>query len=363
MREILILGAGAAGLAAARRVSDAGHKVTVLEGRDRIGGRIRTLREGWPEPIEAGPEFLHADSDGMRELIAASGALVGRMSEGHWLLGPAGGPREFGEGFGEIFNQLNQYAGPDLSFAEFVRLHGQGVSPQDLRAVIDYVEGFNAADHRLVSIEWLRRSEAALEDDSTPRRLLGGYDRIPQTLAAGLSADQIRLGTQVQVIHWKPGNVRVTAVDKEGQKREYEGEQVVIALPLGVLKAGTIAFHPELPEKQLALATLEMGAVLKVQLWFDRPFWHEGPMKDAGFFHSPTATFRTWWPHLEQPIVTGWCGGPRAEKLSAKPDEEILALAIAELAADLGIEPARFQEGIHASKVFNWQRDPFARVA
>ncbi len=360
MRDILILGAGAAGLAAARRLSATGHKVTVLEARDRIGGRIHTLHAGWPEPVEAGPEFLHANTEGMRELFAESGSTIGQMPNGHWQLGPQGGPCEFGEGFAELFARLHQYAGPDLSFAEFVHLHGQGMSPQDLWAAIDYVEGFNAADHKRLSIEWLRRSEAALKEDSAPRRLLGGYDRIPQALAVGLAKDQFRLGTKVNAIHWKPGKVRVSTVEAGGNVREYEGQKVVIALPLGVLKAGSIEFQPALPDKLSALDKLEMGAVLKVLLWFDRPFWHEGAMKDAGFLHSPAATFRTWWPHLEKPILTGWCGGPRAEKLSAKPDEEILTLAIAELAADMQIEPSQFRAGIQASQVFNWQRDPFA---
>jgi len=363
MSEILILGAGAAGLAAASRLTAAGRLVTVLEARDRIGGRIRTLHAGWPEPVEAGPEFLHANTVGMQALVASSGAEIGHMAEGHWLFGSPPGPLEFGEGWGVLFARLNEYVGPDLSFSEFVRLHGQDISPQDLQAATDYVEGFNAADRQLVSIEWLRRSEAALEEDATPRRLLGGYDRIPQTLAASLTQEQLRLGAKVQAVDWKPGHVRVTAVEADGSTREYQGQKVVVALPLGVLKAGAVVIQPAIPEKQAALAKLQMGAVLKVLLWFDRPFWHEGEMKESGFFHSPTSAFRTWWPHLAQPILTGWCGGPRAARLSEQSDDAILTLAISELAADLRIEPESFQATIRASMVFNWQCDPFARGA
>src|SRR5438552_1302384 len=154
--SVLIIGAGAAGLAAAQRLTAAGVDVVVLESRDRIGGRIHTLHASWPAPIEAGPEFIHGESPDFKRLLAAAGAATHELPDRHFRF--AGGKPQridFDHAWGEILKQLQQSPDSDRSFADFLDKHCGHLSPDDRTMAIEYVEGFNAADHRLISVQWL----------------------------------------------------------------------------------------------------------------------------------------------------------------------------------------------------------------
>src|SRR5438105_13339033 len=121
--DTVVIGAGAAGLAAANRLSAAGQTVTVIEARERIGGRVHTLRlAGWQVPVEAGAEFIHGQPEETWNAVRAAGLAAYEVSESHWY-SPDGRPRplEFDKVWETIFGRLEQVASEDLSFADFLR--------------------------------------------------------------------------------------------------------------------------------------------------------------------------------------------------------------------------------------------------
>lgn len=364
-RHVLIIGAGAAGLRAAQLLVAAGREVTILEARERLGGRIHTLDGVGRPPIEAGPEFVHGESAEMQRLLDAASVQTVELPDQHWrMIDGRPEPVPFDKLWGRIGERLEQFAGPDLAFTDFLAAQFTDLSPDERTTALDYVEGFNAADSRRVSTAWLRETEAAVGSDSESavRRVTGGYARLVAAVAADLPASKIHLRTRVDKIRWRPGRVDVDAVE-DGRPQTFSADAAIVTLPLGVWQAETVEFIPALPEKLAAARQMQMGAVVKVVFRF-----HCSPLPAAGldrqgFLHLPGAKFLAWWPLGDSPLLTGWSGGPRAEALSQLDDEAILAAAVEELTHALRIDPIEFRRHIAESRVFNWQRDRDCRGA
>jgi monoamine oxidase len=371
----LILGAGAAGLAAAQRIAAAGLPVTVLEARNRIGGRIHTTHGAWPLPIEAGPEFLHGHGQDYQQILDRAGTSTAEIPNRH-LYYRQGQAREgdFQSVWQSVFQRLEEYSGPDLSFADFLDREGPPLAADERAMAVDYVEGFNAADKQLLSIDWLRRSEASVSEE-TIERVTSGFDRILQAILRDTDRATVVLNSLVSTLRWSPGNVEADVVRFAGTEgypsggtQTFRARRAILTLPLAVLKqsvlgeglgkGSVIRFQPELVAKQVALGKLAMGTVVKVALWFREPFWK--PLMDGGFLHIPQARFLSWWMIPGSNILTGWSGGPRAEPLSRQQNDVILAAALGELAQALKRESAQLRELLVDSRVFNWQRDVLA---
>jgi monoamine oxidase len=370
-RSVLVIGAGAAGLAAAQRLAAAGLAVTILEARDRIGGRIWTHRPASGSPIEAGPEFVHGESPELTELLDAAGAAIEEIPE-HHLRYQAGELREgdFETPWGRILERFPGPTEPDQSFAEFLAARMPDLSPEDRTLAVDYVEGFNAADERQISMQWLRASELELGvgAEEAIRRVTSGYDRVIEVLRNRAPSVPVHLGMPVRRIKWEPGTVVVETGSPDGPGERYLAERIVITLPLGLLQQPPpdgVEFVPDIPTHRAAANRLAMGAVVKVALTFREPFWAalDSRAAEGGFLHHPGAAFPTWWPLGPHPRLTGWSGGPRAEALSRLDDDAILAIAAADLAAGLGTTVDHVRQALINHAVFNWPRDPFARGA
>lgn len=366
--EILIIGAGAAGLAAAHRLVAAGVKATVLEARDRVGGRIHTVHAAWPMPVEAGPEFIHGNAAEMRRLLTLASTKTEEIPGEHWQF-VGGKPHriDFDRAWGEVLKRLEEYSGPDLSFAAFFEQYCGNMPPEDRTLAIEYVEGFNAADHRLVSLDWLRKTELEMgaASGAAISRLSTPYDRITQALLSEATGARICLNSRVSTIRWQPKQVEAEVTEKENRSETYVGLCAIITLPLGVLQASSqgeagVEFIPDLAQKADALDQLKMGAVVKAKLWFREPFWIGLGATERGFLHIPGRRFMTWWPLGDSPVLTGWSGGPRAHELSAQTDEAMLAIAVAELAQGLTLDERRLRELLIDARVFNWQKDRLA---
>ncbi len=258
---------------------------------------------------------------------------------------------------------------------EFWQLTAATCAPGDKAAAIGFVEGFEAADPRLISAQALRQAEQASAEIEADRnfRLAGGYGQVIDWLRH--SADRQRLdvtlGTVVDAIKWRPGRVEIESHSASGAAlAPCQATRAVITLPLGVLQAelGTpaaVRLNPELPEKRAAIARLKMGPVVKIVFRFDEAFWLAGELADLSFLHAPGEPFPTWWTlhPLRVPILTGWAGGPAAERLAALDDAAILAQGLAELAHALDVPREELQRRLRAWHVCNWQADPFARGA
>ena len=377
-QDVIVIGAGAAGLAAAAALGRCGQSVLVLEARDRVGGRIWTrLEPQLPAPVELGAEFMHGDSPETSALLRQAGSPVVDTSGEHWSLIGGRLQRRTESLLGKVraaFEEADVLSRPDMSLEDFLASDDARGLPEDARAMARaFVSGFDAADPRLVSLhsiaqEW--RSGGML--DSSQSRPLCGYRTALLALSAGLDSSRVRL--QLQTV--------VTAVRWSGQSVEVEGRwlgrafragarKAVITVPLGVLKApadepGGIRFDPPLEPKQDALARLLSGPVLKVGLHFSRAFWEEldgGRYVDASFFHAPGKVFPTFWTTLpaRAPLLNAWVGGPSAARLSMLNEDEITQQAMDCVGAVLcggGAAPH-----LQAAYVHNWAQDPYSRGA
>jgi monoamine oxidase len=364
--DVIIIGAGASGLMAAKEISAAGRSVCILEARNRIGGRIQTITdERFAHPVEAGAEFIHGKLEHTFQLIKKAGldhysikGNVYQVMNGEWNK-----ENDFIQRAGELEEALKKLK-EDIPLKDFLTKYFPGAKNSKFRkAVIQYAEGYDAADaSRLSTLAF--RNEMENEDDRD-FRLTHGYSALMQYLwnqceSKGVT---IRLNNVVKEIHWKNQPVRI--VTDQGI---YKAKQVVITIPLGVWQArkgskGTIGFIPELEEKKTAAKQLGFGGVIKLLIQFDEVFWKDKARK-IGFILSDK-TIPTWWTQEpdKHAMLNGWVAGPAAKKLQKLDDEAILAKGIASLSAIFQIKPGELKKKIIAVHVFNWLNDPFARGA
>src|SRR5262249_225581 len=155
--DTLIIGAGLAGLSAAKQLASAGRRVMILEARDRIGGRINSIFEpSWPIPIESGAEVIHGELPELDERVRQTGGKTYAGPDEHWrAVHGRLEPFDFAARWQPIADRLRRFSGPDISFARFMTEYGNDVTHLDRELARSYVEGFNAADAELVSADWL----------------------------------------------------------------------------------------------------------------------------------------------------------------------------------------------------------------
>jgi monoamine oxidase len=374
--DVLILGAGMAGLAAARELIRAGLRVLVLEAEDRVGGRILTLHVG-NEVVELGAEFVHGrppellaliEEAGL-ELVERNGATM-RFQQGSLSSdNEDNGEAERGKDPISVIEELKGYAGDDLSFAEFIE---RKKLPEDSQAAaIGFVEGFNAADQRLISITALgvqQEAEDAIEG-SRSFHIAGGYDQLPRFIAAKIeeAGGQVLLNTRVQRIDWREGNVIVTTGSAEDHQR-FSARRVVVALPLGVLQRGVPEFRPTLPphiRKAFGSeAPIRMGRALRFTLIFTHRFWMDIPaqpaLRELSFLFTPETVPPVWWtPHPEvSNAITGWIGGPRTSALEGVNVEELAKEACDVLARAFQLDSNYVRSLLRDSHMHDWLSDP-----
>ena len=387
MKDVIVIGAGAAGLAAACRLNEHGHAVTVLEARDRIGGRIWTLRRRTlAMPVEMGAEFLHGSAPELDEIAVGSGLRMMDVAGRRWL-STRGSLRlmdDFWERLDRVMRRLSEDHDPDRPFDEALS-RMRSVRAADRRLALQYVQGFHAADPTLIG-ERALASGGSPRDDVRERRIgriAEGYDSVVNALAAPV-LDRIRLGVVVTAIRWRKGSVTVEARDHGGDALPpLTARSVIITVPLGVLQAsagtaGAIEFDPPLPAShERALSQLHMGAVVKVALQMDRPFWTEDwfaervgdeRLDTLAFLHSDTnLPFPVWWTTypVRSPLLVAWRGGPGAYAMSdgTFTRDELFAGAIDSLATLLGMKLRALLRHVVAAFTHDWSADPYARGA
>lgn len=385
--DAVIIGAGAAGLAAANELRANGRSVIVVEARGRVGGRIFTYRDpAVAVPIELGAEFLHGATPNTDTIIDAAGLTAIDVVGEHWQAREGHFSQvDFYDKIGKILGKLDEHRTPDRSFADYLAERAaRKRKPKDARArqlAIEFVQGFHAADTSLVSERWLASGGDPAEspDEERTGRVHDGYDRVTAWLANDIY-DAIELNTVATRIEWKRGEVAVACRTTEGATRVFGGRTVVITVPVGVLHANTnekggIAFAPEIPAVVDALQGVTMGAVLRTVFAFSERFWEKGlrnaprrggaGLTSLSFLHSPGSTFPVWWTQfpVRTPMLVGWLGGPRVSELCARPDDEIERIALHDLATHLGTTYERIAGLVVRSWMHNWEKDPFSRGA
>jgi monoamine oxidase len=377
--DVVVIGAGVAGLCAASAVAAAGHSVLILEARDRIGGRVWTRRE--PElsaPIELGAEFIHGRATETFDLLHETGKAALDTAGAHWTVQNGKLEQRTEDLFAQIQKALEQSGvlrEQDVSFETFLNRSARYGLSQEARALARaFVEGFDAADPARVSThsiaqEW--RSGGML--DAPQFRPLGGYSSVLTALAGALERTHVQLQMQsvAKQVRWRRGSVEVEGQFLD-QPFHVRASKAIVTAPLGVLQLPpqapqALRFTPALDEKGGALGGLVSGPVLKVLLRFRTSFWEEldgGRYEDASFFHSPETAFPTFWTAmpLRAPLLTAWVGGPKAARLSDATDAHIVRQALTSVQA-IFQGHLRGAPELEAAYLHTWERDPFARGA
>lgn len=333
MTDVVVIGAGMAGVAAARALARAGLSVAVVEGRERIGGRIHTVRDFCDAPVEAGAEFIHGVGAETWPDVRAAGLTVrpcphtrdamfnlGRGAK--WLplvlLHPAVWPAF------SILHRLRRFRPPDMSGREFIerqgyrgraRIMAQMVLTAHLPGSVDDVGVLGLVEDGVLKLE-----------TGLNHRIGEGYDRLIEHIAGNLDIEH---GFVVSEIRWGQDGVAITATDG----REISARAAVCTLPVGVLKSGSVRFVPSLPESKLvALRAIEMGPVLKILLQFEERFWPERLATLACGVGPVTLYWSVFYGVANaQPVLTAYCTGPRALAMGRVSEDEAAAIVLGDL--------------------------------
>ena len=363
--DVLVIGAGAAGLAAARTLTRAGIPVTLLEARRRLGGRIHTLHDALtPVPVELGAEFVHGRHPLIWQAVESGLSPALELTADHVRV-RHGRPESAGwEQMEDLLAGME--SAPDQSFRQY--LDAANPPPGVRRSATAYIEGFNAARAESIGTRALALARQAADRIEGDRawRLAAGYDSLVRRLWHGIDPAHcdLHLDTVAEAVEWRRGHVRVLTRTAAGA-RVLEAPRAIVTLPLGVLQAGAVRFDPEPTALREACAALVMGHAARLVLRFRRPVWEEiEPLRDAGFFHSDEPWMPTWWTALpvRAPVLTAWTGGPGAEQCPADPRQWVPG-ALASLGRTLGRPPEALAAELVTWHAHNWSTDPFSRGA
>lgn len=364
--RVLVIGAGVSGLGAARELGRQGFEVTVVEGRDRIGGRIWTDRS-LGAPVDMGAGWIEEiDGNPVTELAKEYGAQHALSDDESWALHDVNGSivsdssadeiDEATEEIGEELEELAEELSEDISVEEGIRriVAGEEMSAFDERAlewiISVVIEGSAAAPASRLSL----REGDDEGFDGEDHLVHGGYDAIAKGLATGVD---VRLSHEVHRIAHDRNGVRV-----ETSQGSFEADYAVVTLPLGVLRAGTVEFSPALPEsKRQALQSLDMGLANKVVLSFPRAFWPQSTHY-LGYISETRGEFSSFvnlFPFLRRPILVSYLSGDYALSIEPLSDEETAGRAMRVLRTMYG----RSIPEPDAVRITRWGQDRFTMGA
>lgn len=384
--DVIVIGAGVAGLTAAAELAEAGLSVTVLEARDRIGGRIFPITsEGGGSrrqfPIDLGAEFIHGRPREIVGVLRHNKISLREVKGDNWCV--TDGRIESCDLFSEVDDILQKMdeRQPDESFASFLRRCCPRAPKAVKQRTLGYVSGFNAADPAKVGVHWLvhqMRAEEKIRGDRA-FRARGGYGVFLELLRkrVATAGARIQLHTAVRQLVWKPGSVAICVLCK-GKTFALTANRALVTVPVGVLRGrggeeGVIQFSPALPRDKLkAIAGIEMGKAVRLVLQFRERFWDSvhpsGPKRKTlakmGFLFSQDKWFPTWWTAMPEqfPILTAWGAARCAERIESDtmPVERRALQTISQL---LGLELHEVNRLFEKSYFHDWQSDPYSRGA
>lgn len=359
-KKVLVVGAGISGLAAAQKLKQQQFDVKVLEARNRIGGRIHTLRDGGI-PFDTGASWIHGTRrNPLTKLAQDAGASTFNTNEELVQVFDINGALYDDNLLAQqesLYNQALQSvvnAGSQQeSFAQvFGRLYPNQLNDRLWTYFLSaYLEFDTGADiHRL--------SSKFFDDDSlfggAEAMLPAGYDQLLQPLTTDLTVLLNEVVTKIEILG---SGVQVTTANAT-----HVADFVVVSLPLGVLRAGNVAFEPALPSMlQQAIARTEMGTVNKFLMVWDQPFW-DVSQHFFGFTPANRGMFNYF---LNLKPVNGanalltFSYGEAARLAEQRSDAQLQLEAMAHLRMMFGNHIAE----PHTFKATRWMSDPFARGA
>ena len=363
-KQIVVIGAGLAGLAAARQLQQMGHDVVVVEARERVGGRIWTSTKWEDIPVDFGATWIHGvRRNPITELADEIQASRLSTSYDRYVLYASGGQLASSaeeasiEALRErLYDQIAtaQAADDDASILQVI--HDLRSQYDESSAEYRFINFILSAEFEMeyaggiddLSAHWFDSIEEFAGEDVL---FAHGFQVITQFLASDL---RLELGQVVREIQWQQAPVRVIT-----EAAEFEADQVVVTLPLGVLQAQQVQFSPELPgAKQTAVSRLGMGVLNKCYLRFQQAFWPE--TVDWLEYVSPERGVWSEWVSFmwaaNVPVLLGFSAAERAREIEAWSDAAIVASAMATLRVIFGPQipdPVDYQ-------ITRWAMDPFA---
>jgi monoamine oxidase len=372
--DIIVIGAGAAGLAAARSLAGASLRTIVIEARDRIGGRVLSQPTARAVlPAELGGEFIHGPAPETMALLREIGSAAISTGGEAWVADSSGvlkrDERDFGSSAG-IFGGVRALA-EDESVERYLRRFADDPAQRDAAAeALMFAEGFDAVDPAIASARGIA-DEWSSGVDATSARPLGGYPPLfEHLLEACVDAGvDIRLGCIVERVSWSRGAVTVAARDESGNAVTLHARAAIVTLSTGVLSdpAG-VAFEPVLPvAKREALAKIPMGEVVKVVLEFRTAFWErlqDRQFTETSFFRPYGQAFGAYWVQypVHGEIVCAWAGGTKAIAMRDLSEAERIERALHGFEVLLDAPEATRSEFVRGYE-HDWLQDPFARGA
>jgi monoamine oxidase len=368
--DVVVVGGGVAGLAAAGRLARAAKTVLLLEARSRLGGRVHTIAGPSGEPIELGAEFVQGTPSELLELLHRARIQLRKMPERH-LQVVAGQSKPLPD-VEELVNRLLRYhaSGRDIPVAQLMQQHSSRFSRRELDAIRLYLEGFHGADLTRFGSAALAENQAAEAADAGHiARVDGGYGGLVSYLAAQLNAPgvEVRTATIVSGIRWSPGNVQVLS-RAPGNPIPFHARQLILAVPICMLQdntsEGRISLDPVPEGWNQALGALEMGLAHRIDLCFESAWWTKLESSPT-FVHGKGETFPVWWTPSpgKATCLTGWVGGPRAMAVSGQTIEQLIPLALQSASSIFGVPRATLARSLRAAYSYDWTRDPFSRGA
>jgi monoamine oxidase len=351
--DVIVIGAGAAGLACAQRLAHAGQRVLVLEARDRIGGRIHTIRERGV--VEAGAEFVHGENATTWEIIRAN-----HLHTEEWqytttgpdrLFAGKGGIREDSEALSREATQsmeaLHGYTGAEISAAAFLKQ--QAPSDEIFSFAERQISDIESADLNDLSAPLFSHEESLATNGARNFWISDGYDRVVGALAKGV---HVKLSHPVLRIGWTEGGVKVTCESGAA----FSAKRAVVTIPIGVMRSSGPVFVPELPSSLTnAFHSIGFGNSTKLAVWLrDIEGLPAFRLLDA------QGLFGHFWPRLfgPQPVLVGFSGGKRADELTAMGEEAAIASGMESLSDAFG---SGIKKKIAAARHFTWSDDAYAR--
>jgi monoamine oxidase len=388
-RQVVVLGAGLAGLAAAYELKKAGYAVTILEARTRPGGRVLTWRDPFADGLyaEMGAEYVDATDEydhrfckelGLKVMTATlydaifvrgqrfKMASFKQNKEKLPYAGTKGG-RLFGQEAAYLKRLLALMADPEKLPPEVLKLDNLSVvelllqegAPEDILALYTYTQATEttARPHDMSALAMVRSHRRSFSETTDEGRILGGNDQLPRALARSLSGD-ILYNRPVRKIAHGPDGAEVF-FEEGGALRSLRSPRLVVAIPFKVLR--DIEVTPSLsPVKTKCIATLAYGHVMKIAMQYERRFWDEPGSLGQRVF-TDTMLRRVYHFSIDQPgprgILMSFTSGADAEALGRLSDTERLRVAVQE-SAKVWPEAARHFEG---GAVKYWNEDPWIR--
>ncbi len=358
--DVIIIGAGAAGLMAALEIALTGRTVGLIEAKDRCGGRMHTVLTN-DYPVELGAEFVHGDLPVTLGLLKKAGVKTLPVSGSFWRYQDGHLVKE--ESQIEDENDLEKKFGElktDMPVAEFISTYLDDDKYKELRLTLrNYVKGYYAADPAKSSTVALREE---LEGDDHPNyRIVSGYQALVDYFEKQCREKGVHffLSETVQDLQWSNNNVEAVTT-----RNVYSATKAIITVSIGVLSSGSLVFSPTLPEKTAAAKKLGFGHVIKIIFQFKEAFWKDqhltsdNDLSDLNFLFSQE-TIPTWWTQhpKKETVLVGWLAGPGAEEFQLDEKDEIEKKAIYSLSRIFNLDVVHLSQKLLSSHFYNWQAD------